>query len=82
MKVFDHWPIDMRPKNRFAMYVLNDAPTWMTGIVIIAAIIMGTFMFEDNSTQQRVAPTATHEMTQTPPPSVNPAPPPEPAKPQ
>ena len=64
MKDLDR-PTDMRPK--LSMYVPNDAPTWMTGIVIIAAIIMGTFMFEDNSTQQRVAPTATHEITTTPP---------------
>jgi hypothetical protein len=36
----------MRHKHSFSMYVPNDAPTWMTGIVIVAAIIMGTFMFE------------------------------------
>jgi hypothetical protein len=78
MKVFDR-PTDMRPKHSFSMYVPNDAPTWMTGIVILAAIIMGTFMFEDSGTHQSVAPAPTQEITQPPP--VNPAPPPEPAKP-
>jgi len=65
MKVFDHRPENVGPK--LAMYVPNDAPTWMTGIVIIAAIIMGTFMFEDSSTHQSVAPAQTHEVTITPP---------------
>jgi hypothetical protein len=64
MKDFDS-PTDMRPK--LSMYVPNDAPTWMTGIVIIAAIIMGTFMFEDNSTQQSVAPAPTQKETMQPP---------------
>ena len=64
MKVFDHWPTDMRPKNRFAMYVLNDAPTWMTAIVIFGAIAMGIFMFERGGTQESGAPTATQEITQ------------------
>jgi hypothetical protein len=78
MKVFDQKPTNVRPK--LSMYVPNDTPTWMTGIVILAAIIMGTFMFEDSGTHESVAPTATHEMSQ-PQPPVNPAPPPEPAKP-
>jgi hypothetical protein len=76
MKVFDHWPTDMRPKNRFAMYVLNDAPTWMTAIVIFAAIAMSIFMFERSGTQENVVPARTHEITQ--PPLL---PPREPAKP-
>jgi hypothetical protein len=67
MKVFDHWPTDMRPKNRFVMYVLNDAATWMTAIVIFAAIAMGIFMFEDSGTHQTVAPAQTHEITITQP---------------
>ena len=46
MKVFDHRPTDMRPKHSLSMYLPNDAPTWMTGIVILAAIVMGTFMLE------------------------------------
>jgi hypothetical protein len=49
MKDFDR-PTDMRPK--LSMYVPNDAPTWMTGIVILGAIIMGTFMFEDSGTHR------------------------------
>ena len=44
MKLFDHRPT-MRLKHSLSMYVPNDAPTWMTGIVIVAAIVMGTFMF-------------------------------------
>ena len=80
MKVFDHWPTDMRPKNRFAMYVLNDAPTWMTAIVIFAAIAMSIFMFERSGTHESMVPAGTHEMTQPPP--VTPIPQPEPAKPQ
>jgi hypothetical protein len=79
MKVLDHWPTDMRPKNRFAAYVLNDAATWMTAIVIFAAIAMSIFMFEDSGTHQSMAPAPTHKISQPPP--VNPAPPPEPAKP-
>lgn len=65
MKVFDHSPPNVRPT--LSVYVPNDAPTWMTGIVIIAAIIMGTFMFEDSSTHQSVAPPQSHEITITQP---------------
>jgi hypothetical protein len=79
MKIFDHWPTDMRPKNSFAKYVLNDAPTWMTAIVIFAAIAMSIFMFERSGTQENVVPARTHEIAQPPP--VNAAPPPQPAKP-
>ena len=61
MKVFDHWPTDMRPKNRFAVYVLNDASTWMTAIVIFAAIAMSIFMFERSGTHQSVAPAPTQK---------------------
>jgi hypothetical protein len=55
---------------------------WIAGIVVVAAIVIGAFVYESRGTHESLAPTATHEMTQTPPPSVNPAPPPEPAKPQ
>jgi hypothetical protein len=46
VKVFDHTPTEARHDRSFLMYIPNDAPTWMTGIVILAALIMGTVMFE------------------------------------
>jgi hypothetical protein len=80
VKLFDHRPTELRHDRSFLMYIPNDAPTWMTGIVILAAIIMGTFMFEDSGTHQSVAPAPTKkEITQPPP--VNPAPSPDLAKP-
>jgi hypothetical protein len=53
---------------------------WVAGIVVVAAIIIGAFVYESRGTHESVTPAPTHEMTQPPP--VNPAPPPEPAKPQ
>ena len=53
---------------------------WVAGIVVVAAIVIGAFVYESRGTHESVAPTATHEMTTTPPP-VNPPPSPEPVKP-
>ena len=55
MKLHDH---------SFLTYIPNDAPTWMTGIVILAAAMMGTFMFADSGTHERVASAPTQEITQ------------------
>jgi hypothetical protein len=57
----------------------NHTPAWIAGIVVVAVVVIGAFVYESRGTHESSAPTATHEMT-TPPP-VNPAPPPEPTKP-
>jgi len=63
----------------------TNTPAWIAGIVVVAVVVLGAYGYESGiwGTHESVIPTATHEMTQTPPPPpVNPAPPPEPAKPQ
>ena len=56
---------------------------WVAGIVVVAVVVIGGFVYESRGTHESVTPTPAHETTQTPPPPpVNPAPPPEPAKPQ
>jgi hypothetical protein len=63
----------------------TNTPAWIAGIVVLAVVLLGAYGYESGmwGTHESVTPTATHEMTQTPPPPpVNPAPPPEPAKPQ
>ena len=54
----------MKLHDSFLMYIPNDAPTWMTGIVMFAAIIMGTFMYEDSRSHRSVAPAPIEEITQ------------------
>ena len=48
----------------FLTYIPNDSSTWMMVIVILAAAIMGTFMFADSGTHERVASAPTREITQ------------------
>ena len=71
---------DLRPDRGFPTSVRTNAPAWIAGVVIVAALI-GVFVYEsgNRATHPSVAPTPTHEMTAPPP--VNPAPPPEPPKP-
>jgi hypothetical protein len=70
-----------RTDQTYPMNPRNNAPAWIVGIVVLVAIVIGVFVYESRGTHESVAPTATHEMTQTPPPPpVNPAPSPEPAK--
>ncbi|MFZ0676848.1 hypothetical protein [Candidatus Binatus sp.] len=57
----------------------NNTPVWIGGIIVVA-IIIGAFVYEARGTHETVAPTATHEMTTTPPPVNSPSSP-EPAKP-
>ena len=67
----------MKIHDSFLMYIPNDAPTWMTGIVMFAAIIMDTFMYEDSRSDRSVAPAPIEEVTNRP---IDTAPLPEPAK--
>jgi hypothetical protein len=48
----------------------SNAPAWIAGLVIVAAIVIGAVVYEFRGTHESVAPTATHETTQ----PVNPAP--------
>jgi hypothetical protein len=48
----------------------SNAPAWIAGLVILAAIVIGVFVYESRGTHESVAPTATHETTQ----PVNPTP--------
>jgi hypothetical protein len=57
----------------------TNTPAWIAGIVVVAVVVIGAFVYESRGTHETVAPAPTHEIT-TPPP-VNPAPPPEPTKP-
>jgi hypothetical protein len=78
MKIFDHRPAVVLP-DRSSMSVPNNTPEWITGVIIVAAII-GLFVYGSGSRKDpSVVTTPTHEMTQPPP--VNPAPPPEAPKP-
>ena len=78
MKVFDHTP---RVERSYPMSASNDTPAWIAGIIIVAAII-GLFAYGSGwRTDPSVVTPPTHEMTQPAAPPVNPAPPPESAKP-
>jgi hypothetical protein len=49
----------------------SNAPAWIVGIVILAAIVIGVFVYESRGNSETAAPTtAAHETTQ----PVNPAP--------
>ena len=58
----------------------TNSSAWIVGMFVLAAIVIGVVVYETRGTHESVAPTATHEMTTTPPP-VNPPPSPEPVKP-
>jgi hypothetical protein len=69
MKVFDHKPIDVA----YPLSVPNHTAEWITGAVIVVAII-GLFAYGARSSDSdRIVMTPTHEITAPPP--VNPAPP-------
>jgi hypothetical protein len=66
---------DLRPDRGFPTSATSNAPAWIIGIVVVAAII-GVFAYESGpSRAPSMAPPPPHEMTAPPP--VNPAPPPE-----
>ena len=69
-----------RAERTYPMYVRNNTPAWIAGIVALAAII-GVFTYESGFWGTHPSPmtTPTHEMTAPLP--VNPAPPPDSTKP-
>ena len=48
----------------------SNAPAWIAGLVILAAVVIGAVVYESRGTHETTEPTATHETT----PPANPAP--------
>jgi len=83
MAIFDRDDLsgnDMRPKRGYPGDIRSNAPAWIAGIVIVAAII-GVFAYESGNSGARHGPAQTHDVSPAPAPSVIPAPPAAPESP-
>jgi hypothetical protein len=77
MAIFDRDDLsdnDVRPERGYPSDVRSNAPAWIAGIVIVAAII-GVFAYESGNSGARNSPAQTHDVAPAPAPSVLPAPP-------
>ena len=77
MAIFDRDDLsgnDVRLERGYLSDIRSNAPAWIAGIVIVAAII-GVFAYASSNPSAHRAPAQTHDVAPAPAPSVIPAPP-------